>query len=605
MTRSFFWSTTCLVAVGVVTACQTDPSLQVTVNADPEFDRKGREVETRVDVYETEAVTCEQLEFGEVTRDQLAAFRVTKDSDNPLTLSDISRTGGKLLVARQSVAGELAMIGCAQVSEISEDTKVTIDTHRLARVGYTNQSVTDTQTIQLKVRVTVADIDNRPIVGRALRWRAYAPVGATFPENGYTPVPNAEGEFVFVPVNGNDAQTDAYGEVLHGFSPPDKVGPYGAAPKISWADVQPRMLTDFAEAQIRVLNREPQDRVTQCVVNREGTRDAVYCLSEVTGTTVLRKAGLAPDLTPVVVAVQLPTFVGAEVPQALAVNSSTNEVFVIGSHGRYGVAGSAAVASKCVVPGGCLAGATLMQVSSAPACGNDGAAIIARYLVPAQIQPPQAAEAQISRTPFGGVSTKLPHGSLHDVRGGACVVATDSGTETVRQAVLTVLTGALGRQNGSYFLIAGDLAPTAVSPVVGIGFLEGPRPQLLYSSLDVTGTIVNQAIATVVNSQRRTAVEGEVSAIALPSQLLSSKVDADANYDMMMLYFGERVTLQITSARTGSGEDLSAAFTFNTTTNGGEGLLGDFDGDGVRDLLLYKPNSFASLTVTLLGKRAL
>lgn len=605
MTRTIFWSTTCLLVLGFATACQTDPSLQVEVISDPTFELKGRALISQVDVYETDAVTCEQIEFGEVTLDQLVAFRISQDPSALLTLNDISRTGGKLLVAKQSIAikrddgttvpGELAMIGCAQVSEIGENTKVTIDTHRLARVEFTNQSVTDTQTTKLEVRITVADIDNRPIVGRALRWKAFAPIGATFPESGYTAVPNSQGEFVFVPVTGNDSKTDADGEVKHGFTPPNKVGPYGVAPKISWADEQPRMLTDFAEAQIRTLNREPLEKTMQCVVNREGVRDALYCLFEVGSSVLLRKAVLAPDLTVTTTVLQIPTYPFNEKAKYLAVNASASQVVVVGEQGHYGVADTAAPATKCLVPSGCGGGVTVSQVESAPSCGVDDAAIIAKYREPL---------AQISRTPFGGTSALLPHGVLHDLRAGACVVTTDSGAETIRQAVLTAVAGAQGRQNGGYFWIAGDVGPTPVSPLPGIGFLEGPRPQLLYASLDVTGTIVNQAIATVVDSKRRTAVEGEVAAIALPEQILSSKIDGDANSDMLMLYFGRRIMLQVTSARTGNGDDLSAAFIFNPTTLGSEGLLGDFDGDGVRDLLLYTPDSLAPMTVMLLGKRA-
>lgn len=587
--------------VAFTAGCAGDPSLSVSVTADPTFDPAGREVKTRIDVYETEFVKCDQIEFGEVTRDQLAAFRVSKETDDALVLSEISRLGAKVLIARQTIDGDLTMIGCAEVGEIKENSKVEIQTHRLARVSFTNQSATATQTTALRVRLVAMDVDNKPIKSRAIRWLAYAPIGATFPEQGYTAVADSEGAFTYVQPNGMDAETNDYGEVEHGFAPPDKVGPYGAVARVSWADVQPRLLTDFADGAVKNINLPTGEAIVQCVASRasSGAGDVITCLTQPTvGTPKLRRGTVASGtISATDISSQIPIFPASEVPAFLVVNSGNNTVVVVGDAGHYAAVGAVA-ATSCARPS-CLAG-KLVQVVAGPGCGAGAAAMIVKEV--------ELLRTKIFRTEFGGVAAELSIPPVQVLADAACVSVDDGGAETVRQVVLTnytLGTGNMRNQNGAYAFVIGDAQPIPVSPVLGHGFLAGPRPQLLFTTLDITGTLVQQGTITSVNGQRRVVVEGEVPALSLPTQLLSSKIDGDDNYDILMVYGGLRsIVVQVSLVRAGSADDLAASIALPTT--GGDALLADVDGDGLKDIVTYTPNATLSNTISImfLGKRS-
>src|SRR5688500_16875092 len=109
-----------VVLLVVVAACGDDPSLRVSVKHPTEPRIHDAIRSTVVTVYESDALTCTEVEFGDRTEDELFALKVaeveTTDGESTGTLDGVSRLDHKVIVARgRGIEGELITAGCVEI----------------------------------------------------------------------------------------------------------------------------------------------------------------------------------------------------------------------------------------------------------------------------------------------------------------------------------------------------------------------------------------------------------------------------------------------------------------------------------------------------------
>src|SRR5215470_6766313 len=163
-----------VLAVVPVAACAPDASLHVTVQHDPQYaalvDR------TEVSIYVLPDSTCEAIEFGDITEDQLLGARVAFAAEGQ-PLEGIPRVDQKLIVARgYSTEGFLVTAGCVAYGEVSGDQTVIVATVPTATV-----SVNQTNDSSVGYVVTTTDAHNDSLDGRQVLWRLYGPAGTSAP----------------------------------------------------------------------------------------------------------------------------------------------------------------------------------------------------------------------------------------------------------------------------------------------------------------------------------------------------------------------------------------------------------------------------------------
>src|SRR5882724_1621264 len=120
--------------VSLGSACGGDPTLDLAVHH-PSAAAYGV-TQTLVTVYFGNDVSCSEIEFGDLSDAELAAITVDEVDATDGGRLELSRLGGKSLVARgYDAQHRFVAAGCKDVGEIAGTTKVTIDTQPTAVVA--------------------------------------------------------------------------------------------------------------------------------------------------------------------------------------------------------------------------------------------------------------------------------------------------------------------------------------------------------------------------------------------------------------------------------------------------------------------------------------
>ncbi|MFN0250649.1 MAG: hypothetical protein ACKV2T_27465 [Kofleriaceae bacterium] len=163
-----------------LTACSEDPSLRIRVDLE-----RPPIHQLTISVYESPSLTCEQVEFADLTEAQLGALLVDEQTITgdtvEGTLDNLSRTGRKLIVVRgYAETGELLEGGCAEHDLVVANDSVAVKTHVIASVSA--QPVVDEETglpvDPLRIGVIVTDRGGMPLPNRPVAWRMIGPAGS-------------------------------------------------------------------------------------------------------------------------------------------------------------------------------------------------------------------------------------------------------------------------------------------------------------------------------------------------------------------------------------------------------------------------------------------
>ncbi|HEY5948862.1 MAG TPA: hypothetical protein VIV40_25400, partial [Kofleriaceae bacterium] len=161
-----------VVALLVLAACGEHPSLRVEV----EHPTDVTVATTSISVYESDLVTCDKVELGDLSADELAAAEVdtiTVGAGVPADELTMSRVDRKVIVARGFDAdGANVSAGCAEKGVVGEGDELTIQTVLTAHVSVNGIGLDDADPFQIVV--TVTDPLVRSLPERIVSWRVNA-----------------------------------------------------------------------------------------------------------------------------------------------------------------------------------------------------------------------------------------------------------------------------------------------------------------------------------------------------------------------------------------------------------------------------------------------
>jgi hypothetical protein len=232
----------------VLSGCIETPSLEVSVDwgADDALFAKD---EKRVDLYEIEGLTCDDIKFGKTLLADIAKFRITSQEDvKNNSLGSFTTDGPKLILAKGFQGERIVRIGCIEVGKVSGAQKVAISTVRTVQVNAEAIASTNVPA-GLNVQLSVTDFDNNLVADAAIQWTLYGPAGAVFADANAGQGSSPSIQFR------NDAQdkSDANGSFPKDFKAPSITGPYAVKPRVAWALEPSTPVTGFATHTVKTM----------------------------------------------------------------------------------------------------------------------------------------------------------------------------------------------------------------------------------------------------------------------------------------------------------------------------------------------------------------
>jgi len=261
-------------ALVVLASCTPDASLRVNVQHDPDY--KSLVDRTEVSIYVSPDITCDSIELGDVTDDQLLGARVAFAAEGA-PLEGIPRVDPKLVVARgYTTEGLLVTAGCATYGEVSGDQTVTVSTVAAATVA-----VNLANDKMAGLIITTTDARNDSIDGRQVLWRVYAPAGTT-PAGTVKTVSDG----VWEPTHPT-CTTDG-DATIHPALPTLPSG-YALKLRVSWATKPPPLLSAFTpiDSNVQLLGGvgSAAGITRACALQVHGGTGTILCMTSPTAVT--------------------------------------------------------------------------------------------------------------------------------------------------------------------------------------------------------------------------------------------------------------------------------------------------------------------------------
>ncbi len=596
-----------LAVVGVlaVAACADDPTLRVDVEHEVPVER------TTISVYESDSLTCERIEFGDLDEDELDATRVallTIDASGTRTgsLADLSRTDRKMIVARGYIGEGLVTAGCTAHDEIVGNDRAKVETVRAssASLGQLSLDAPDPFSLQVSLR----DASGAALASNPLSWRVYGPYGSVPAMS--TPAPQND-DVSGVWHLAKPTCTNGNGVLRIHPVPPSTVGGFAIQVRASWPIETPPLISGFTRIDPAV---HPMIQVPglahPCAVRRgtESTPRLLCAELDVVGSSniVLREYTVsvtAGDVQLTKVADNLP--VTDDVIALYGVDrGALRDVYAIDKFGRIIGLRNPSVQVTNGSPQRFFANESATDAVLMPACGTNLPRLLLRTVTVVQIAPPMVMNKLVvmneangsggPATTFHGVSSAIL-GSI-SIRAAGCVAElTPKGEPTLRHAavidqpVRATMTGRLLRSVVFDCILGPDADGCVVDlPIVTAGAGFTPDGFLAGANLDATGVVISKFAVLPDPSGYRRVEFGRVAAASIPKHVVYGDFDGDGKDDAFWDIENldrSASAFQVTYAQLAGAVPLSALSQAQGYTVD-ELFIDDVTGDGKDDVIM-------------------
>lgn len=495
----------------LVAACVAEPSLDVSVHHPTGY----AVTQTLVTVYAGNDVNCSQIQYGDLTAAELAAIALDEVDVTTGNAIEVSRLGGKSLVARGYDANHrFVTAGCKDVGEIAGATKVRIDTQPTAVVAI-DPGQAERPFTGRTILVNMTDTNGKPLEGM-VSWQLTGPAGS--PER-----PPADG----VATRNGDAkiQVDDLGTP----------GPEGLRVRAPWAIAPLPLVTafDVSNAMTVQLPGGSLGGHPSCDVRRHsGKLATLVCLGPANALQhrdVVEISWQPQTQSYVASTIALPS--GIDNQFALFVDrdatAADEPVYVISAD-----AGGAGNWYKLGAPGNgrpMAFGAAVQNVIYIARCReNSASALVGIETGPA------LADVLDKTTFFTASGTQVIGPTDGELLSGGCVCDVD-GNE--HQAV--VVAGP-GDTAAALVLVtaANQMQPIPGTRLAGSGFVNVEDHGMIEkrfagTRLQASGTVVFEAVLAPADGSFKLVERTELDAAAPPTKIIGGKLDQDPDTDLM------------------------------------------------------------------------
>ncbi len=593
--------------VMLLASCGDDPSLQIEVRRPTEPKYQQLITKTVVTVYEPElsSLTCEAIEFGDVTEDLLLGATVaqqTLHSNGGVdgTLDDISRVGRKLVVARLTTDTDvLIAAGCTEVGDLSGDVNVVVETEVAATVAVDTVSVDDPYAKQ----ITVVDPLGDSLNGREVRWRVFGPAGS------------APGSSTLAVVDPNDSTiwdsatpgcTDMRGIANMRMVPPAKVSGFAARFRVSWPSLPISLISGFVRPGVAVQILNDISTANRCAIRTAGEH-RVVCVDNVSTVTPRgHRFELVQGPLKNWNAVDRGTVNLTSRPAGVFSVEETNgkEIYALLANGTV----QNLFGTTSLTPSNCT-DCAIDDFKVAPACGDDAGRIFMHSTTgkPIRVTPVRGGPV----VDFGLPPELDAAGVVVALNNVGCVTTINAnGVEKDVQVVILDITSAEGAITRGLFRcgLGRTCGVTLPFALAGVGFLKAgtatkPESQLVGTAFDIAGAeLVGWVLRPTMDLNTYLLIDRQrIVAAAPPDNILVGKLDGDSEPDLVWTIRGARSVLMQVSYAHAIEDDSRLSALAPITSAIEEVAIGDATGDGFDDLLGVTAGNFVVLPQNVEG----
>jgi hypothetical protein len=558
----------------LLAACTGDPSLSVSVHHPKGF----AITQTVVTVYFGNQIDCTAIQYGDRTDTELAAITADEVDVTNGGRIDVSRLGGKSLVARGFDAQHrFVTAGCQDVGEITSGTQLVIETQPTSVVAI-DPSAPDRPFAERTILVNVTDPSGAAIDGM-VSWQLTGPDGAIEP-------PPSPG----VATRNGDAKI----EVTDLGTP----GPEGLRIRVPWATSPLPLVTafDLSRATTIDLPGGPggpgigtgTGHPSCDVRGHAGKPPTLICLS-------------APDgqdhRNAVDIAWQTDHYVSTPIPIPATMNhqfalfvdhdgSADEPVYVLSDNALAPPSPGSWFKLDATSGSAVTFDGPLQNVVYIPTCSGGA--------TPAAIGVQTGAVLSSRRRFFSTTGIAGKPGLEGEVFSAGCVSDVD---KVEHQAVVA----SLGASDATLALVtAGDPMPISNAKLTGSGFVAVQSQGVIEkrfagTRLQATGTVVFEAVLARDGSSYKLVERTELEAAAPPTKILGGKLDQDGDTDLMWdLASGlRRRVYQVSLAKQVNGQPLTAMTSGSTPTASGASdfVIGNLNGGRSDEMIIFTPDS--------------
>lgn len=564
--------------VALVAGCE-DPSLRVAVIRAPAYTELIERVE--VSVYQREGLTCDDIAFDKLSaEEQRAILRSTGAGD----LDAIPRLGRKAVVARgygrasriDPDAERLIIAGCAEVDEITDQTRIEIETEPVATVAIDTTLVPDGKGA-VNIAVIAIDANQEGIDGKEVRWIVYGPAGS-FPATGDISEPTDP-----VMLSGGDGVIRPAAPLL--------VGPYAVQVRVKWNTGLPPPVSGMMDDGVlvqRTLGLEDMSFLNSCTIYTYNGLPTLACLEKdslaarFVRSYRLNSSGALTQVAPEISA-----------PDVLGIHGVGSGVVTVKADGSYaGILGSAATGNVC--QNGCPAGLSfaLHDVLGFTGCGDSGPVLFAHYR---DVITQRLTGISLLTGEKYAFAPPPQQGGLTAI---GCVTDLEMGGAPRVAATATFVPNIFDRssdRSAIYMVGSPDPVSRQRDRRLGTGFsTSGREARILTTEVDPNGFIVVESVLNRPAENYRLFERRRSPAVAPPRHYVSGAFDLDDGTDVVWDVFddpnSDNSAVQILLAARPGRPALSGRLILTATT---DLLTADLDGDGISEIIGYGLNTLA------------